>query len=607
MKISDLPLRLPIPFANTGSRAAIPVTSQIGIGDSARASLPDGFPPVTRQELAAGGVPPYGIDFNGIFYEISAISRWENAGGFYPYDSTFSTAIGGYPKGSVVLNSTSDGYWQSLIDDNTDNPEISGGSANWIAINKKPVATFSALSSTPAILNQIITLRCHTSGTVGGGQFIGVSGSVTNDGGTQINSATTGIYWQRLNLYEVDPYMFGATGVAAADTTAIAAAIAALKSNGRGGTLTIPSTISKTATVPTLNLSNSYSVQIIDRRLDVSTQFGQEVRYIEGRDASGGYATEFRIKGKQQPSLSLQSLSDGTAFGYRPGIVNNMTGINMFKANGDSIFQLLTDPFSCGAIGDIGFLQYAAGTSSPQFGMYFGVDGNNKTRIDISPAQLIQTTAITISAITNTTPITITTSAPHGIAATVCYITISGATPTGLNGAWRVSNTGASTLVLLGSNALGALVTPGTMSYQANAQRASLVVPKPQSGTEAIAIEGTLVSLLTGAAPILTQSKMVDANLHARPYLMSGNGTQQVSGTPGAGGTQMVSDIAQLAGGTKTITLTGSAPFTGSGTYIVLCTNISNANAVKVVNFSGSQFTITGTGTDQINWLAIGY
>ena len=278
--------------------------------------------------------------------------------------------------------------------------------------------TFASLNSITATVGQLISIQGHTVAGLGAGQFEAFSGSVTSDGGTQINSATTNIYWKRTNIYELDPFMFGATGVAANDTAAILAALTVLKANGRGGILKIPSTINALSTVPALNLSNNYSIEVIDYRLDIIGAFGIENHYIEARDNNGGYASEIRIKGKQNPNLTLQSLSDGTAFGYRAGVANNMTGITSFNANGNNIFQTLTDPFSCGVVGDAAFLQYAAGTSSVQFALYFGVDSNNKTRIDLNPSQL-SGTVINITNISNTTPIVVTLASNHGIVPTI--------------------------------------------------------------------------------------------------------------------------------------------------------------------------------------------
>lgn len=136
MQLSTAPGKLTLPFANAGARNVIPVPSQIGITPGA-ASLTDGFPPLTRTPLAAGGVAPFGIDMNGILYEVSAIVRWANAGGGYPYDSAFAndSDIGGYPKGARIARSDGLGYWFNTIDNNTVDPEAAGYAgltAGWV-------------------------------------------------------------------------------------------------------------------------------------------------------------------------------------------------------------------------------------------------------------------------------------------------------------------------------------------------------------------------------------------------------------------------------------------------------------------------------------------
>jgi len=80
MQSSNAPSKLVLPFASAGGKNTIPVASQIGIV-AGKASLADGFPPLTRTPLSAGGVPPSGLDMNGILYEMSAVIRWANAGG----------------------------------------------------------------------------------------------------------------------------------------------------------------------------------------------------------------------------------------------------------------------------------------------------------------------------------------------------------------------------------------------------------------------------------------------------------------------------------------------------------------------------------------------
>ena len=64
MQSSSAPSKLTMPFANSGSKNTVPVPSQIGITAGA-ASYTDGFPPLTMTPVAAGGVPPSGLDMNG--------------------------------------------------------------------------------------------------------------------------------------------------------------------------------------------------------------------------------------------------------------------------------------------------------------------------------------------------------------------------------------------------------------------------------------------------------------------------------------------------------------------------------------------------------------
>lgn len=135
MQLSDIPDFFPKPFgANAGASFIrdIPAASQIGAEDGA-ASLTDGFPPLTFQPIASGGVPPFGQDMNGILFQTSAWCRWVAAGAQAQFNSTFATAIGGYPKYSVLASTTPGLFWQSTVENNATNPD-SGGAANWIAV-----------------------------------------------------------------------------------------------------------------------------------------------------------------------------------------------------------------------------------------------------------------------------------------------------------------------------------------------------------------------------------------------------------------------------------------------------------------------------------------
>ena len=114
------------------NRNTIPVASQIGI-TAGLASYTDGFPPLTMTPVASGGIPPFGQDFNGIFYAVTSALQWIQAGASYPYDSAFQTTIGGYPAGALVQRSDGLGWWLNTVANNTTAPE--SGGAGWVPEN----------------------------------------------------------------------------------------------------------------------------------------------------------------------------------------------------------------------------------------------------------------------------------------------------------------------------------------------------------------------------------------------------------------------------------------------------------------------------------------
>ncbi len=130
MQSTAIPSKFPIPFGNNAGSSyirPIPEASQVSVTPGA-ASLYDGFPPLTFIPVGAGGVPPFGQDMNGILNEITAWLQWSNAGGPVGYDATFSEAIGGYPKGALIV-AAAGGWWLSSVENNTTDPDTGG--AGW--------------------------------------------------------------------------------------------------------------------------------------------------------------------------------------------------------------------------------------------------------------------------------------------------------------------------------------------------------------------------------------------------------------------------------------------------------------------------------------------
>jgi hypothetical protein len=144
--------------------------------------LYDGFPPNTFSPTGA----PDGRDFNGILNMMSAWNWWQAAGGPVPWDSSFSTAIGGYPKGAVVASATTFGiFWLNSVENNTSNPDAGGagwttwtpgllygadtGAVNALVVNipGAPAAPYTGLviQTTPAHSNTSSAVTLNYNGT----------------------------------------------------------------------------------------------------------------------------------------------------------------------------------------------------------------------------------------------------------------------------------------------------------------------------------------------------------------------------------------------------------------------------------------------------------
>lgn len=106
------------PFAIIGAKNAIPQAPNATPG---AASLDLGFPPLTMTSIQTGGVPPSGLDFNGILNLITQHSAWLNGGGQYTFDAALSTFVGGYKIGAVVQSDDGLSAYVSLAANNTTN------------------------------------------------------------------------------------------------------------------------------------------------------------------------------------------------------------------------------------------------------------------------------------------------------------------------------------------------------------------------------------------------------------------------------------------------------------------------------------------------------
>lgn len=164
MNRTDEPKKQPVVFGVNGQRETLLPTTPAGDNT---ASYDSGFPPVTMILKAAGGLPPKGQDMNQILFELSALSRWFSAGAIASYDSTFSTAIGGYPKGAEVVGSDGTTRYLNTVDANTTNPNTGG--AGWFNLTSGYLQTANNLSDIPSVPTALANLHLGTglTGVVG--------------------------------------------------------------------------------------------------------------------------------------------------------------------------------------------------------------------------------------------------------------------------------------------------------------------------------------------------------------------------------------------------------------------------------------------------------
>ena len=119
--MSKNPVLIPQAFAANGSKNNIQNTRQPG-QDPEDATWSDGFPNVTMQPIESGGLPPKGMDFNGILNALSATIVHMQKGNLFYFDKVYCDAFGGYQKGAILLADDGTKVFISVADKNTNNP-----------------------------------------------------------------------------------------------------------------------------------------------------------------------------------------------------------------------------------------------------------------------------------------------------------------------------------------------------------------------------------------------------------------------------------------------------------------------------------------------------
>jgi hypothetical protein len=151
------PTQLVDAFAHgaAGPNITFPIPENQGTPGSGTASFDLGFPPETMQNPAAGGVPPFGQDMNGVLFMISSVVAFLNQGNTFQFSSGFAASIGGYAAGSIVQSARTDspgsGFWLNTVANNSSDPDASTASG-WVPISNYGYTTVAASSAVGGVI-----------------------------------------------------------------------------------------------------------------------------------------------------------------------------------------------------------------------------------------------------------------------------------------------------------------------------------------------------------------------------------------------------------------------------------------------------------------------
>lgn len=106
----EKPSFIPSVFASGGDANNIPASND---GTAGLASFLLGFPEITQQPIASGGIPPTRADFNGIFKFITAFLGYAQQGGMFDYDASQDYSV----NALIVYNGT---YYKCIAENGPD-------------------------------------------------------------------------------------------------------------------------------------------------------------------------------------------------------------------------------------------------------------------------------------------------------------------------------------------------------------------------------------------------------------------------------------------------------------------------------------------------------
>lgn len=158
-----------IPFAVNGEKNTIQVYRQAN-QDQEDATFSEGWPKITMIPLSSGGIPPKGLDINGVLYQLSLDTVHRQSGKQMQFDATYASNIKGYSKGAMLQSSDLTRLYLNTVDGNLTDPDSSSASG-WNVYAQTPTAT-STTTGTVKIADNLTSTATDTALTANQGRIL---------------------------------------------------------------------------------------------------------------------------------------------------------------------------------------------------------------------------------------------------------------------------------------------------------------------------------------------------------------------------------------------------------------------------------------------------
>lgn len=199
------PIFIPAPFAVNGIKNTIEKIRQSG-QDPQDATWDTGWEAITFTPIEAGGKPPKGQDFNGIFNALSQNAVHVQNGNRYKFSQDVIDNYGGYNKDAIIQSDDGSREFISLVDSNTVNPNsgLAGVWSIYAGSGSVPAAT-STTAGVTRVINSLNSAEIAAALSAAQGKVLGdfrakfTSNLAANNGSLYLGLSNTsqvfGIKW----------------------------------------------------------------------------------------------------------------------------------------------------------------------------------------------------------------------------------------------------------------------------------------------------------------------------------------------------------------------------------------------------------------------------